>query len=84
MDSNRPFYIHTVRDIWGTPGNQAQDFRGRWVRAVCVPYMGKRLMAAWWVLTGRAYAVLWPEPGELETIIDTPEPKPNPQEDRHE
>jgi hypothetical protein len=49
---------------------------GRWVLAVSEPYdtLGSRLRGAWWVLTGRAHAIVWPKPGELEDILS----------DRHE
>jgi hypothetical protein len=45
---------------------------GRIVRPVPEPYhtMGvERLRAAWWVLTGRAHAVVWPKAGELEEAL---------------
>lgn len=54
------------------PGAGAQMPDGRWVRAVPVPYptVGlERLRAAWWVLTGRAHAVVWPEAGDLEIAL---------------
>lgn len=41
---------------------------GRYVHAVCEPHDIGRFRAAWWVLTGRAYAFLWPKAGELEGI----------------
>ena len=40
-------------------------------RAVPLPYAGRRLLKAWWVLTGRAEAVIWPEPGDLERAVNT-------------
>jgi hypothetical protein len=33
------------------------------------PYDANRLVAAWWVLTGRAYAFVWPKDGDLERVI---------------
>lgn len=44
---------------------------GRWVAAVCEPYPCnwiESIRAAWWVLTGRAHAFIWPEAGDLEAI----------------
>jgi hypothetical protein len=46
---------------------------GRWVRAVPLPYFGtpfERLHVAWWVFTGRAYAVEWPKAGDLEKALN--------------
>lgn len=55
------------------PGNAQGSADGKmWFRAVPEPYEGnifERLRAAWWVLTGRAHAVIWPELGELEESI---------------
>lgn len=42
---------------------------GRLVRVPASPYstnIFERVRAAWWVLSGRAEAVIWPEPGDLE------------------
>jgi hypothetical protein len=63
----RPFGIHRIGDIY-TPGVKAGLPNGRWVHAPCLPYDGNRFKAAWYVLTGRAYAFLWPKAGELEAI----------------
>ena len=44
---------------------------GRWVAAVAEPYHCnwiEAIRAAWWVLTGRAQAVIWPDAGDLEDI----------------
>ena len=38
---------------------------------VAEPYTAGRWRAAWWVLTGRAYALLWPKPGELEGALES-------------
>jgi len=80
---SRPWGIHTVFDMWSGPGEQAQVkhydgnrlVRTYWVRAVCEPYhvsvesLRQRFTVAWWVFTGRAFAVKWPEPGDLEAIV---------------
>lgn len=53
---------------------------GRYVHAVCEPCDIGRLRAAWWVLTGRAYAFLWPKNGELEDIcqrLNPPQLRPS-------
>lgn len=60
--------IHQLRDMISGPGTQAQTPRG-WASAVPLPFYGgllDRCRDAWAVLTTRAYAVRWPEPGELE------------------
>lgn len=61
---SRPYGIHTLSNMIG-PGS-ATTPKGR---AVPLPYPGRRLLKAWWVLTGRAEAVIWPEPGDLEAAI---------------
>lgn len=73
-----PWGVHTIADIY-QPGVQAGLADGRWVIAVPEPYPANRLVAAWWVLTGRAYALVWPKPGDLESALDRPvrtRPKP--------
>lgn len=81
----RPWSVHRLRNIYGPPGMMMQTGLpdGRWVRAVGEPYPGNRLQAAWWVLTGRAYALIWPKAGELEDFLgeksgDTPAEKEKP------
>lgn len=64
----RPFGVHVIGDIY-REGAQAGLPDGRWVCAVPEPYSGGRLRAAWWVLTGRAHAIIWPKPGELEDAL---------------
>ncbi len=69
------FYIHKIGQLY-SPGVQAEIHVKRqgtvytkWVRAVCEPYTAGRLLAAWEVLRGRAYAFEWPKVGEIEEII---------------
>lgn len=77
-----PFGVHTIGSIY-RHGVQASLPRyhpqqpERWGLAVAEPYTGNRLVAAWWVLTGRAHALRWPEPGDLEAAI-TPRSRPVP------
>lgn len=61
-------YIHTIDRIY-SPHVQTGLPDGRWVAAVAEPYTGGRLRAAWAVLTGRAYAFAWPEPGDIEAAL---------------
>lgn len=68
--------IQRLRDMIGWEDCQTQLPDGRWVRAVPLPWdYGLRFnpVAAWAVLWGRAHAVRWPEPGELEDAL-TPTP----------
>ena len=75
-DKNRPWGVHTVYDMFGNINKVAMGASdGRFVVAVPEPYTGNKFVAAWWVLTGRAYAVVWPKPGELEAAIGAPVPK---------
>lgn len=64
-----PWYIHTINRIYH-PNAQAGLRDGRWVCAVAEPYTAGRLLAAWWVLTGRAYAFAWPKAGDLEDALN--------------
>ncbi len=71
-----PWYIHSFERLYH-PGVQTEirverggTMYTKWVRSVCEPYTGGRLLAAWWVLTGKAYAFTWPKAGDLEKIAD--------------
>lgn len=76
-DKNRPWGVHTIRDIYDAScGAGLPD--GRYVFAVAEPYTANRLVAAWWVVTGRAFAMIWPKPGDLEIALGKPEPKSAP------
>lgn len=61
--------IHRLRDLIGSKNVQVGLPNGRYVRAVPEPYTAGKFIAAWAVLTGRAAAVRWPEPGELEEAL---------------
>lgn len=67
MVERTPWGIHRIGDLYH-PDVQAGLPDGRYVAAVCEPYDGNRFRAAWWVLTGKAYAFLWPKAGDLENI----------------
>jgi hypothetical protein len=66
-----PWYIHSLRRIYH-PGCHAGIGGTKYALAVAEPYTAGRLLAAWWVLTGRAYAFQWPKPGDLEAAIGMP------------
>lgn len=66
-----PFFIHSLRRIYNE-SCMAQVDGSRYAHAVAEPYTGGRLKAAWWVLTGRAYAIEWPKPGDLEDALNMP------------
>jgi hypothetical protein len=62
--------IHRLADMIGSKNVAAQLPDKSWVRAVPEPFTGNRLKAAWTVLCGHAYAVEWPEPGDLEKALE--------------
>lgn len=62
--------IHRLCDLIGSRNTQVGLPNGRYVRAVPEPYTAGKIIAAWAVLTGRAAAVKWPEPGELEDALN--------------
>jgi hypothetical protein len=75
-----PWGVHSVHSMFAGPGVQAGLKDGRWVTAVAEPYHtfgAERLRAAWWVLTGRAHAVVWPKDGDLEDAIAPRGPRVN-------
>lgn len=59
--------IHRLRNLYNPSVMQSADGR-HYVFAVPEPW-GNRIADAWAVLTGRAYAFKWPEPGEVEQAI---------------
>lgn len=70
----RPWGIHTVGDMY-VPNMHSGMPDGRYARGVCGPYWTigfGRWRSAWWVLTGRAQAIIWPEPGDLEKALGEP------------
>jgi hypothetical protein len=73
-----PWYIHTLANIYAAGVTTSLNGGPKWVQVVGEPYTAGRLKAAWWVLTGRAYALRWPHPGELEAALTPRRPRPNP------
>lgn len=71
MTMRRPWGVQTIGDIY-SEGAQAGLPDGRYVMAVAEPYpcnIFESIRAAWWVLTGRAHAVIWPKAGDLERSL---------------
>ncbi len=66
-----PWYIHSLRRMYD-PNCMSQIEGSKYAFAVCEPYTAGSLKAAWWVLTGRAYAIEWPKAGDLEAAIGMP------------
>lgn len=66
-----PWYIHTIRSIY-SGGCMAQVDGTKYAYAVAEPYTAGRLLAAWWVLTGKAFAFEWPKAGDLEAALGSP------------
>jgi len=72
----KPWGIHSIKSMIAPPGVEAGLPDGRVVRAVPEPYHtfgAERIRAAWWVLTGRAHAVVWPTEGDLEAALTAQE-----------
>lgn len=70
-DRPLPWGVHRLSSMIGHPSTQGSKDGKAWLRAVPEPYEGEltRLRAAWWVLTGHAHAVVWPELGDLERAL---------------
>lgn len=77
--SKRPWGVHRLANIFSPHVSSSPDGR-RWFKAVASPYHGNRIQAAWWVLTGRAYALIWPKPGDLEAIFSASDERPEGQD----
>lgn len=62
--------VYTIRDLIGSADcATGPDAKGRWSRAIPMPYFGGYLAAAWSVFRGRAVAVRYPVSGELEQAL---------------
>jgi hypothetical protein len=66
-----PWCIHSLGRIYN-PSVHQQVEGTKWALGVAEPYTAGRLKAAWWVLTGKAFAFAWPKAGELEKAIGMP------------
>lgn len=66
-----PWSIHSILSIY-SPQVFSQVEGTKYAHGVAEPYSGGRLQAAWWVLTGRAFAFEWPKAGDLEAAIGMP------------
>jgi hypothetical protein len=73
MTKSVPWGIHRLGSMIGSKHTQAGPNGGPYFRAVPEPYWTfglERLRATWWVLSGKAHAVVWPEAGDLEKALD--------------
>lgn len=72
--------IHQLHNMIGGPDDATAIkvrlgngmVREAWVRAVPLPFFGglvDRFRDAWAVIRGDAFAVRWPEPGDLEVAL---------------
>lgn len=66
-----PWYIHTIHSIYSHSA-YAQVDGSKYAHAVAEPYTAGSLKAAWWVLTGKAFAFEWPKVGDLEDATGMP------------
>lgn len=71
----RPWGINAISSMIGPANMSTEVFGGLLspVRPVPEPYWTfgfGRLRAAWWVLSGRAHAVIWPKAGDLEAALN--------------
>lgn len=67
-----PWGINTIASMVGASGVKTSPDGKSWVRSVPVPYSKnwrETLRAAWWILTGKAEAVVWPASGDLERFV---------------
>jgi hypothetical protein len=67
-----PFGVHTIASMYDNSCWSSTEEECIYARAVALPYDGNRLVAAWWVLTGKAYALKWPEVGDIERALELP------------
>lgn len=70
--SNFPWGVHVLASMIGFENTTVTLDNGAVYRAVPLPYPCnwlQRIEAAWWVLTGRAEAVVWPDAGDLEFAL---------------
>lgn len=76
----RPWGIQAIGDMY-SPDVAAGLPDGSWAAAVAEPYscnIFESIRAAWWVLTGRAHAVIWPKAGDIERALGIPGPRRRP------
>lgn len=72
-----PWGVEAINSMYGHGVHEGLP-DGRWAIAVAEPYATnpiERLRAAWWVLTGRAVAFVWPKAGDLESALGWGDPQ---------
>ena len=68
-----PYYVRGIHDMIGDSNTRVMRMGLDSFRAVPAPYplsALERIGAAYEVLMGRAHAVKWPEPGDLERALN--------------
>jgi hypothetical protein len=67
--TKRPWGVHDINDVIAPSMVGVRLPDGQYGRAVPEPYTANRVVAAWWVLTGRAYALQWPDAEALNRAL---------------
>lgn len=77
-NTNRPWGINSIGNMVGSPDIQSSRNGGAYYRSVPTPYRKnwcESIRAAWWVLSGKAEAVVWPDAGDLERSLSERTPR---------
>lgn len=64
--------IHKIGNMIGSSDISSSSDGKHWFRAVPSPFydgLFGRIRNAWYVVRGKAYAVEWPKPGDLEKLL---------------
>lgn len=69
-ETAKPWGVHDIGDVIAPRHTSVELADGKWGRVVPEPYHGNRLHAAWWVLTGKAFALKWPTNEDLNRALE--------------
>jgi hypothetical protein len=70
---SRPWGVNSLDDMIGSPSVQSSKAQLGWFRAIPSPYrksFREAVRAAWWVIRGKAEAVVWPTGGEIDRHLE--------------